>query len=119
MHPIEIYNQRLAANRAEWYLQAQQQMQGRKRKPEFQIVDSRSILLENPEDNPTEEFLVPIRIDVDVDNVKFKDTLTWNLYETSITPSTFAQLLIGDMKLPQTFAKPIEDQITQQLQDCR
>lgn len=41
--------------------------------------------------------LVPIRLDVDHEGVKIRDTFTWNLYETVISPELFARRLCKDV----------------------
>lgn len=40
--------------------------------------------------------LVPIKLDLEIENVRIRDQLTWNLNETLITPEHFAQLLTDD-----------------------
>ena len=63
----------------------------------------------------TEEELVPIRLDVNVDNVRIQDTITWNLFgmcelkiflnllETRVTPEQFAETFCLELNLPQKF----------------
>eukprot|EP00158_Paraphelidium_tribonemae_P004583 Partr_v1_DN26847_c2_g1_i1_m40268 putative SWI SNF related matrix associated actin dependent regulator of chromatin subfamily B member 1 len=41
--------------------------------------------------------LVPIRLDLEVDGLKIRDSFTWNLNETLITPEQFAHVLIDDI----------------------
>jgi hypothetical protein len=62
------------------------------------------------------EILVPIRIDLEFDNVKYKDTFTWNLTEKFITPEMFASFACEDYGLTHSvfgpaIARSIKDQI--------
>ncbi|KAI9318523.1 hypothetical protein BX666DRAFT_1855571 [Dichotomocladium elegans] len=62
--------------------------------------------------------LVPIRLEVDMDGYKLRDTFTWNLNETLITPEQFAEVMCEDLQLPATtFAPHIARTIHDQLQD--
>ncbi|KAJ3051257.1 hypothetical protein HK097_007755 [Rhizophlyctis rosea] len=44
--------------------------------------------------------LVPIRLDLTIDDVKLRDAFTWNLNETLLTPEKFATLLAEDFDSP-------------------
>lgn len=65
------------------------------------------------------EELVPIRIDIEWDKVRLRDTFTWNLHDRTVTPALFAQQTIEDLQLPldqcgpliQQFAASIHEQI--------
>ncbi|KAJ3173525.1 SWI/SNF chromatin-remodeling complex subunit [Geranomyces variabilis] len=63
------------------------------------------------------ETLVPIRLDLDVDGVKVRDTFTWNLHETLVQPVKFAELMCEDLHLPAAFVPAIERAITEQISD--
>jgi SWI/SNF-related matrix-associated actin-dependent regulator of chromatin subfamily B protein 1 len=63
------------------------------------------------------EELVPVRVDVDWDQVKLRDTFTWNLHERLIGPETFAGQLIEDMGLKHPVDKPVFDQVVGQIQE--
>ncbi|ORX54238.1 SNF5-domain-containing protein [Piromyces finnis] len=54
-----------------------------------------------------EEVLVPIRIDIDLNGVKFRDSFTWNLNETIITPEYFADLICEDFNLSHSTFQPV------------
>eukprot|EP00743_Colponemidia_sp_Colp-15_P007771 GILK01008414.1.p1 GENE.GILK01008414.1~~GILK01008414.1.p1 ORF type:complete len:276 (+),score=38.20 GILK01008414.1:55-828(+) len=53
------------------------------------------------------ENLVPIRIDLEADGRKIKDTITWNLDEKETTPETFASILCEDMGITSTSAQQL------------
>ncbi|CAO3613905.1 unnamed protein product [Mucor fragilis] len=65
-----------------------------------------------------EEVLVPIRLDVENDGYKIRDTFTWNMNESSITPEQFADITCEGLRLPPTvFAPPIAASIKEQIQE--
>lgn len=63
------------------------------------------------------EELVPIRIDVDYDKVKLRDTFTFNLHERLIPVEHVAQQLVEDMGLKPPLAQPVLDQVINQIQE--
>ncbi|KAG0071711.1 SWI/SNF chromatin-remodeling complex subunit [Podila epicladia] len=65
-----------------------------------------------------DDVLVPIRLEIDVDGLILRDTFTWNLYESLITPEQFAEVLCEDMQFPALqFAPQIAKSVREQLQD--
>lgn len=46
------------------------------------------------------EVLVPIRLDLENDGLKVRDTFLWNKNEKLITPEKFAEILCDDLDLP-------------------
>lgn len=44
--------------------------------------------------------LVPVRLDIEWDKIRLRDTFTWNLHDRVITPELFAEHLVEDFKLP-------------------
>ncbi|KAI0443374.1 hypothetical protein F4803DRAFT_561617 [Xylaria telfairii] len=61
------------------------------------------------------EELVPVRLDVDYDKIKLRDTFTWNLHERIVHPELFAMQLIEDMGLKPPIAQPVYDEVLKQL----
>ena len=62
------------------------------------------------------EVLVPIRLDVEIEGHKLRDTFTWNKNEQNITPEQFAEVLCDDLDLPAiSFVGPIAQSIRQQI----
>ncbi|KAG0290797.1 Chromatin structure remodeling complex protein sfh1 [Dissophora globulifera] len=43
--------------------------------------------------------LVPIRLDIDTDDYRLRDTFTWNVNEQLMTPEKFAEILCDDLDL--------------------
>lgn len=63
------------------------------------------------------EELVPVRLDVDLDKIRLRDTFTWNLHERLAAPELFAMQLIEDMGLKQPVAQPIFEQVMIQMKE--
>lgn len=63
------------------------------------------------------ELLVPIRLDMEIEGHKLRDTFVWNKNEISITPEQFAEILCDDLDLPaQAFVPAIAQSIRQQIE---
>lgn len=67
------------------------------------------------------EDLVPIRLEIDLDKIKFRDTFTWNLHDRVVSIDIFAQQLVEDFGFEGPAANHVLEQIrfqmTEQLQD--
>ncbi|CDW57875.1 SWI:SNF matrix associated [Trichuris trichiura] len=62
------------------------------------------------------EVLVPIRLDMEIDGYKLRDSFTWNKNELHITPEIFAEILCDDLDLPpSSFVPAVAQSIRQQL----
>lgn len=62
------------------------------------------------------EELIPIRLDIEVDGQKLRDTFTWNKNEKLITLESFAEVLCDDLDLPtQSFVPLIVTNMQQQI----
>ncbi|KAF3787366.1 Chromatin structure-remodeling complex protein, partial [Nymphaea thermarum] len=68
---------------------------------------------------PTSENLVPIRVDVEVEGQRFKDTFTWNPTDPDSEVVVFARRTVKDLKLPPAFITPIAQSIQSQLTEFR
>lgn len=63
------------------------------------------------------EVLVPIRMDMDIEGQKLRDTFMWNKNETLITPEMFGEVVCDDLDLnPVNFVPAISAAINQQLE---
>uniref|UniRef100_A0A0A9Y7L6 SWI/SNF-related matrix-associated actin-dependent regulator of chromatin subfamily B member 1 n=4 Tax=Lygus hesperus TaxID=30085 RepID=A0A0A9Y7L6_LYGHE len=63
------------------------------------------------------EVLVPIRLDMEIEGQKLRDTFTWNKNESLITPEQFAEVLCDDLDLnPLSFVPAIAQAIRQQIE---
>ncbi|KAI9845230.1 MAG: SWI/SNF chromatin-remodeling complex subunit [Sclerophora amabilis] len=67
------------------------------------------------------EELIPVRLDVDLDKLKLRDTFTWNLHDRVVPPELFAEQLVEDFKLPPEMAVHLKQFVSQaiaeQIQD--
>ena len=67
------------------------------------------------------EELVPVRLDLEFDRIKLRDTFTWNLNDRTIPPELFAETLVEDFNLPpETFphlSRQVHHELQEQLQD--
>ncbi|CAG8779726.1 13440_t:CDS:2, partial [Racocetra persica] len=87
----------------------------RKRNRTRHIYNSQKELDRNAEQR---EILIPIRLDIDLDTHKLRDTFTWNLNEKLIVPEHFAEIMCYDLDLPiNEFAPLIADSIRKQIQE--
>lgn len=63
------------------------------------------------------ENLVPIRLDIDWDKIKIRDTFTWNLHDRVVSPDLFAEKLAEDLELPLESCGPLIRLISQSIQE--
>lgn len=61
--------------------------------------------------------LVPIRLDVEWNKFRLRDTFTWNLHDRVVQPDLFAQQLVEDFGLPLDQCGPLVQQVSACLQD--
>ena len=65
--------------------------------------------------------LVPIRLDIEWEKIRLRDTFTWNLHDRVVNPDLFADQLVEDFKLPIEQCKPlihlVRTSIKEQIQD--
>ena len=50
------------------------------------------------------EDLIPIRLEIDFEKIKLRDTFTWNLHDRTIPMELFAENLVEDFHLPSSIA---------------
>lgn len=67
--------------------------------------------------NEQMEDLVPIRLDIDWEKVKIRDTFTWNLHDRVVSPDLFAEKLVEDMGLAVESSVPLTRMISQSIQE--
>lgn len=63
------------------------------------------------------EELVPVRLDIEHDKIKLRDTFTWNLHDRVTQPENFANILVEDFQVPADYVGIITQQINQRLQE--
>lgn len=57
------------------------------------------------------EELVPVRLDIELDKLRVRDTFTWNLHERLVSPDVFADALVEDLRLPPDAAGEVARQV--------
>ncbi|KAJ5098069.1 hypothetical protein N7532_005070 [Penicillium argentinense] len=63
------------------------------------------------------EDLVPIRLDIDWEKIKIRDTFTWNLHDRIVSPDLFAEKLVEDLGLALETSGPLMRMISQTIQE--
>jgi SWI/SNF-related matrix-associated actin-dependent regulator of chromatin subfamily B member 1 len=63
------------------------------------------------------EDLVPIRLDIELDKLKLRDTFTWNLHERTITPEQFAEHLIEDFQIPPENMQAVMQHVVREIRE--
>lgn len=63
------------------------------------------------------EQLVPIKIELDLEGFKLRDSFLWNLQERFFTPEKFAEIMCDDVDLSQKYVSVIALSIKNQLED--
>jgi len=77
--------------------------------------DLEPVVLQDNAEQPVD--LVPIRLDMEIDGTKLRDTFTWNRNEQVITPEMFAEVVCDDLDLnPLMFVPAIATAVRQQLE---
>ena len=65
--------------------------------------------------------LVPIRLDIEWDKIRLRDTFTWNLHDRVVSPKLFSEKMVEDLNLPLdqcgTLVQKICSSIEEQIQD--
>ncbi|KAH0163672.1 SNF5-domain-containing protein, partial [Aureobasidium melanogenum] len=63
------------------------------------------------------EELVPVRLDLELEKLRLRDTFTWNLNDRLVSPQLFAENLIEDLKMPTEHSQLLARQVHQELLD--
>ncbi|KXT17845.1 hypothetical protein AC579_5353 [Pseudocercospora musae] len=63
------------------------------------------------------EELVPIRLDIELDKLRLRDTFTWNLHEKCISQDLFTDYLLEDLKVPPENLQEVSRQVKAEFQD--
>ncbi|KAG8959571.1 SWI/SNF chromatin-remodeling complex subunit [Tulasnella sp. 419] len=71
------------------------------------------------EQSATPEVLVPVRIDLEFEHYRLRDTFVWNMHDPVVTPEQFALATCQDFDLPLSAAPLIGKSIQEQLQEFK
>ena len=61
--------------------------------------------------------LVPIRLDIEWDKIRLRDTFTWNIHDRVVPPELFAEQLIEDFRLPLDQCTSLVHQVSSTLKE--
>lgn len=63
------------------------------------------------------EELVPVRLDIELDKIKLRDTFTWNLHDRWTSPELFAEHLVEDFQLPLEIREAVKQQVNREIHE--
>ena len=72
---------------------------------------------DNAQQAEQHEELVPIRLDIELDKLRLRDTFTWNLHEKMISQDMFTEYLLEDLKVPPEATHEVGRQVKAEMQD--
>ncbi|KAK5168649.1 SWI/SNF chromatin-remodeling complex subunit [Saxophila tyrrhenica] len=72
---------------------------------------------DNAQQAEQHEELVPIRLDLELDKLRLRDTFTWNLHEKLISQDTFTEYLLEDLRIPPEATHEVARQVKAEMQD--
>lgn len=72
---------------------------------------------DNAQQAEQHEELVPVRLDIELDKLRLRDTFTWNLHEKLISRDTFTDYLLEDLKLPPETLYEVSKQVKAEMED--
>ena len=72
---------------------------------------------DNAQQAEQHEELVPIRLDLELDKLRLRDTFTWNLHEKLISPDQFTDYLLEDLKVPQDALREVSNYVKQEMHE--
>lgn len=72
---------------------------------------------DNAQQADQHEELVPVRLDIELDKLRLRDTFTWNLHEKVISQDVFTDYLLEDLKLPHEAIPELSRQVKAEMQD--
>ena len=63
------------------------------------------------------EELVPIRLDIEHDKIKLRDTFTWNLHDRVTPTEIFTEMLVEDFQIPPEYQRFLFEHVHQKMQE--
>ncbi|PSK46350.1 hypothetical protein B9Z65_5318 [Elsinoe australis] len=69
----------------------------------------------------TAEELVPLRLEIELEKMRLRDTLTWNLHDRTVQLKLFAETLVEDLQIPmeqrQNIIRTVQNELKDQLEN--
>jgi hypothetical protein len=82
------------------------------------ILDNAQYLSNSPSEIEAGLTKVPVKLDLEIDGYKLRDSFLWSLPDAGLSPEEFAQMTCEDFELPPSlFVQPIAKAIQEQLQE--
>jgi len=72
---------------------------------------------DNAQQAEQHEELVPIRLDIELDKLRLRDTFTWNLHEKLISQDQYIEYLLEDLKIPPEATHEVARQVKAEMHD--
>lgn len=72
---------------------------------------------DNAQQAEQQEELVPVRLDLELDKLRLRDTFTWNLHEKVIPQEMFTDYLLEDLKIPPEAIPEVSRHIRTEMQE--
>ena len=72
---------------------------------------------DNAQQAEQHEELVPVRLDIELDKLRLRDTFTWNLHEKLVSQDMFADYLLEDLKVPPEAMHEVGRQVKQEMHE--
>ena len=72
---------------------------------------------DNSQQAEQHEELVPVRLDLELDKLRLRDTFTWNLHEKNVSPDAFADYLLEDLRIPPEAMIEVSRHVKAEVQD--
>lgn len=72
---------------------------------------------DNAQQAEQHEELVPVRLDLELDKLRLRDTFTWNLHEKIVPPELFIDYLLEDLKVPPENYQEVTRQVRAEMQE--
>lgn len=72
---------------------------------------------DNQQQAEQHEELVPVRLDIELDKLRLRDTFTWNLHEKCVSQDLFTDYLLEDLKIPPDAVPEVSRQIKAEMHE--
>lgn len=124
LDPGRVYGEGFAGYGNGWTAQyppriiypANRKRPGKRRVPELRVKrNDRMVQAEQFEE------LAPIRLEIEFEKLRLRDTFTWNVYDRTVSPVLFAHGLVEDLQIPpeahDMFVRQVNESLQEQIID--
>jgi len=89
--------------------------QNRKRPGTRRTAELRISRKDNHAQAECQEDLVPLRLEIETEKLRLRDTFTWNLHDRTVNSQLFAENLVEDLRLPPEQSQNLARQVHQEM----